>query len=193
MKFSLGGLQANYDSVKSRAEIVNLYAEVDKTGYKTVRKCEGLTLFATLPLGPVRSEPLVNSGFIYVVSGSTLYRADGSGTVETLGLVNGSGRAKLKANSVPGDNQILILNGSGAGFIYTNAAGVVAINDPDFFNSSSVTVLDERFWLARDGTNEFFGSDHYALKRFFIFFLISFSIPFSISGHKSMSNFEKSK
>jgi len=159
LKFSLGGIQADYDSIKSRAEIVNLYAEGDKTGYKTVRKCEGLTEFATGMLAPVRSKPLVNSGFLYVVSGSTLYRVNESGVVETLGVVGGSGRAKLKANSVPGDNQILILNGSGAGFIYTNAAGVVAISDADFFNSSSVTVLDERFWLARDGTNEFFGSD----------------------------------
>ena len=158
MKFSLGGTQANYDSVKSRAEIVNLYPEGDKSGYKSVRKCEGLTLFATLPLGPVRSEPLVNSGYVYVVSGSTLYRANSIGTVETLGVVSGSGRAKLAANSIPGDSQILILNGSGAGYIYTDAAGVVAISDVDFFNSSSVTVLDERFWLARDGRNEFFGS-----------------------------------
>ena len=159
MKFELGGVQANYDSVKSRAEVINLYPEGDKSGYKTLRKCEGLTLFATLPLGPVRSEPFVNSGFVYVVSGSTLYRANSSGTVETLGVVNGSGRAKIAANSVPGDNQILILNGSGVGYIYTNAGGVVAISDADFFNSSSVTVLDERFWLARDGSNEFFGSD----------------------------------
>lgn len=159
MKFSLGGVQANYDSVKSRAEVVNLYPEGDKSGYKTLRKCEGLTLFATLPLGPVRSEPFVNSGFVYVVSGSTLYRVDENGAVETLGVVNGSGRAKIAANSVPGDNQILILNGSGVGYTYTNAAGVVAISDADFFNSSSVTVLDERFWLARDGSNEFFGSD----------------------------------
>jgi len=159
LKFSLGGVQANYDSVKSRAEVINLYPEGDKSGYKTLRKCEGLTLFATLPLGPVRSEPFVNSGFVYVVSGSTLYRADENGVVETLGVVNGSGRAKIAANSVPGDNQILILNGSGVGYTYTNAAGVVAISDADFFNSSSVTVLDERFWLARDGSNEFFGSD----------------------------------
>ena len=159
MKFLLGGVQGDYDSVKSRAERINLYPEGDKGNYKTVRKCEGLTLFATLPLGPIRSEPFVNSGFVYVVSGSTLYRVNAAGTVETLGVVNGSGRAKLYSNSVPGDNHILILNGSGAGYIYTDAAGVVAISDVDFFPSSSVTVLDERFWLARDGSNEFFGSD----------------------------------
>jgi hypothetical protein len=165
LKFELGGVQANYDSVKSRAEVVNLYPEGDKSGYKTLRKCEGLTLFATLPLGPVRSEPLVNSGYVYVVSGSTLYRADENGVVETLGVVNGTGRAKLAANSradiLTGANinQILILNGSGVGYIHTEADGVVAISDVDFSNSSSVTVLDERFWLARDNSNEFFGSD----------------------------------
>ena len=160
MKFSLGGISANYDSVKSRAEIINLRAEGDKeTGYKTVKKCEGLTEWVELPTSPVRSDPLVNSGYVYVVSGSTLYRVNAAGTIETLGVVNGSGRAKLAANSVPGDNQILILNGSGVGYIYTNAAGVVAISDADFFNSSSVTVLDERFWLARDNSNEFFGSE----------------------------------
>jgi hypothetical protein len=160
MKLSLGGVSANYDSKKSRAELINLIAEGDKDGnYKCVRKCEGLTLFAALATGPVRSEPLINSGYAYVVSGAVLYRVDANGTPATLGTVNGSGRAKLAANSVPGDNQILILNGSGSGYIYTNAGGLVAISDPDFFASSSVTTLDERFWLARDDSNEFFGSD----------------------------------
>ncbi len=160
MRIPLGGVEKNFDSKKSRAEIINLIPEGDKQGdYRAVRKVEGLTRFATLDTGPVRSDLLVNSGFVYVVSGSFLYRVNTLGTVTSLGSVGGSGRAKLAANSVPGDNQILILNGSGAGFIYTNANGLVPITDPDFFPSSSVTVLSERFWLARDGTNEFFGSD----------------------------------
>ena len=160
MKFPLGGQSKNFNSKKSRAEIINLIAEADKGGdYKAVRKAEGLTEFAVLGLQPVRSDPLVNAGFMYVVGGSTLYRVNLAGTVETLGVVGGSGRAKIKANSIPGDSQILVLNGSGAGYVYTNAAGLVAITDVDFFSSSSVTVLEERFWFARDGTNEFFGSD----------------------------------
>ena len=158
--FPLGGQGKDYDSKKSRGQVVNLIPEGDKDGsFRSVRRTEGLTSFATLALGPVRSNPLVNTGFIYVVSGSSLYRVDSSGAATDLGSVGGSGRAKLSANSVPGDSQIFILNGSGSGYIYDNANGLVPITDPDFFPSSSVTVLNERFWLARDGTNEFFGSD----------------------------------
>jgi hypothetical protein len=106
----------------------------------------------------VRSNPIANGDYIYVVSGATLFRVNTNGVVFNLGTVGGSGRAKLSSNAVPGDNQILILNGSGDGYIY-DSAGLNQITDPDFFASSSVTVLDERFWLVRDGTNEFFGSD----------------------------------
>jgi hypothetical protein len=156
--FPLGGTNADYDSKKGRAQVVNLIPE-GQGEFKSARRTEGLTDFATFALGPVRSDLLVNGGFIYVVSGSNLYRVDEAGTVTSLGTVNGSSYAKLAANAVPGDSQILILNGSGSGYIYDNANGLVAITDPDFFPSSSVTVLNERFWLARDGTNEFFGSD----------------------------------
>lgn len=156
--FLLGGKNADYDSKKSRAQAINLIPEGEGE-FRSARRAEGLTDFATLALGPVRSDLLVNGGFIYVVSGANLYRTDENGVVTSLGAVNGTGRAKLAANAVPGDSQILILNGSGSGFIYDNAGGLVAITDPDFFPSSSVTVLNERFWLARDGTNEFFGSE----------------------------------
>lgn len=158
--FPLGGQGKEFDSKKSRGSVVNLIPEGDKDGaYRTARRTEGLTSFATLALGPVRSDILINDNLAYVVSGTTLYRVSTSGVVETLGVVGGDGRAKLQANAVPGDSQILILNGSGTGFIYDNANGLVQITDVDFFSSSSVTVLNERFWLVRDDTNEFFGSD----------------------------------
>lgn len=158
-KFPLGGTNQDYDSKKSRAKVVNLIPE-GSGEFKSARRAEGLTDFATLTLGPVRSNLLVNDGYVYVVSGANLYRVNTSGTVSDLGAVNGSGRAYLEANSVPSDSQILILNGSGSGYIYTNAAGIVQITDADFFSSASPpSILNERFWLARDGTNEFFGSD----------------------------------
>lgn len=159
-KFFLGGQGKDYDSKKSRGNVINLIPEGNKDGsYRSVRKIEGLTVFTELPLGPVRSDLLVNAGFIYVVSGTSLYRVNSTGTVETLGVVGGAGRAKLEANSIPGDSQILILNGSGDGYIYQDATGLTLITDADFFSSSSVTILNERFWLARDNTNEFFGSE----------------------------------
>ncbi|MCK4726156.1 MAG: hypothetical protein KAT29_10145, partial [Anaerolineales bacterium] len=122
--FPLGGQNKEYDSKKSRGQVVNLIPEGDGDGsFRSVNRTEGLTLFATLPLGPVRSDPLVNAGLIYVVSGSALYRVDADGIATNLGTVHGIGRAKLVANSVPGDSQILILNGAGSGYVYDNANG----------------------------------------------------------------------
>jgi len=158
-RMPLGGTAKDYDSKKSRATVINLIPEGDKGDYRTVRRADGLTSFATLPLGPCRSDLLVNGGFIYVVGGSTLYQVESDGTVNTIGVVGGTGRCKMAANAIPGDSQILILNGSGGGFIYSVVTGFVSITDPDFFSSSSVTVLNERFWLTRDDTAEFFGSD----------------------------------
>lgn len=160
MKLSLGGSERSYNSKRSRQRLVNLIAETNKDGsYRTIKRTEGLSTLVDLGTGPIRSDILINSGFAYVVSGTTLYRFDSALTVENIGAVSGSGRAKLSANSFPGDNQIFILNGLGAGFTYKNADGLELVTDPDFFESSSVAVLNERFWFVRDGTNEFFGSD----------------------------------
>ena len=158
-RFPLGGQSKDHDSIKSRAEIINLIPEMDKDGsYETVRRTEGLTTFATLSEGPVRSEPLVNNGWLYVVSGSILYRVSKGGTVSILGTVNGSGRAVIKANAIPGDSEISILNGSGSHYIYDDANGLVATTDTDFFASSGQAVLNEVFWFVRDGRNQIFGS-----------------------------------
>ncbi len=68
-RLPLGGSSKDFDSKKSRSEVVNLIPEGDKGGdYRTVRRADGLTSFATLPTKPVRSDPLVNAGYAYVVS-----------------------------------------------------------------------------------------------------------------------------
>lgn len=160
MKFSLGGSDRSYNSKRSQQALINMLAEQNNDGtFKVIKRTEGLSTLVDLGTGPIRSDILINSGFAYVVSGTNLYRFDTALTVENLGAVSGSGRAKLAANSFPGDNQIFILNGLGAGFTFKNADGLELVTDPDFFPSNSVTVLNERFWFSRTGTNEFFGSD----------------------------------
>ena len=155
----LGNSESDYDSKKSRGRLINMIPEGDKKGYKSVRSAEGLTLFTTGMEAPMRSNLLVNGGYIYLVSGTKFYRIDSTGASTALGTVNGSGQARLAANAIPGDSQIVILNGSGVGYIYSVALGFLTITDTDFFSSSSVTVLNERFWFVRDGTSEIFGSD----------------------------------
>ncbi len=159
-EFPLGGKSKNYNSKKSREQAVNMIIQTNQDGsFSSVDRAEGLSIFASGMEPPVRSNLLVNNNFIYVVSGAILYRINTSGAITSIGSVGGDGRALLKANAIPGDSEIVILNGSGAGYIYSVALGLLAIADTNFFLSSSVTVLNERFWLARDGRNEIFGSD----------------------------------
>jgi hypothetical protein len=135
-----------------------MIAEGNKDGsYKTVKRCDGLTNISNA-LGEMRSNILVNGGYSYFISGANLYRMDINMVSTSLGAVGGLDQGQILSNSVPGNNQILVLNGSGDGYIYNNS-GLVQITDPDFYPTTSGTVLNERFWFVRDGTNEFFASD----------------------------------
>ncbi len=157
----LGGDDKNFNSKKSREGVLNLLAEGTPDGtYKTVKDTPGLTVFADESTsGAVRSNMFVNSGFMYVIIGPDLFRVDQFGATTNLGVVGGSGRGRIFANSLPGDNQIMVLNGAGQGFVYTNGGGLVAVTDPDFFSTVSGDVLGERGWFTRQGSNEIFGSD----------------------------------
>lgn len=156
----LGGSDRDYNAIRARSGVVNLIPEADRTGsYRTVKDVGGLTLFGSSSAGIGRSNLLVNSGFMYAVMGTRLVRCDEFGTITDLGDVGGSGRAQVLANAVPGDNQIMVLNGVGDGYVYTNGGGLVQVTDPDFLSTVAGDVLGERGWFARRDTNEFFGSD----------------------------------
>ncbi len=156
----LGGNDQDYNSVRSRTGVLNMLGEADESGqYRTVKDGFGLTPFATTP-GAGRSDLFVNSGFMYAICGQQLIRVDQYGTVEDLGTVGGgSSRGQVFSNAVPGDNQIMVLNGIGEGFVYTNGAGLQQVTDPDFLSAVRGDVIDERGWFARRQTNEIFGSD----------------------------------
>lgn len=160
MQMPLAVRSGDYNSIKGRGHLVNMIAEINKAqDYLAVKRTEGLRLFQQSPNNaPIRSNFHLNGGWRYYVAGDTLYRFANSETPESVGIVGGTGRATIVSNSVPGNNQVLILNGSGDGYIFDNA-GLQQITDPDFYPSTSVTVLNERFWFIRDGTNEFFCSD----------------------------------
>ncbi len=159
----LGGAGKNYNSKKSRELISNLLAEGNADGtYRTVKDAAGLTEVTDQSAsGATRSNLFINSGFMYAVIGDRLFRFDAFFVATNLGLVGGAApiRARIFANSVPGDNQIFILNGIGQGFVFTNGAGLVQVVDPDFFATVAGDVLSERGWFVREDTNEVFGSN----------------------------------
>lgn len=159
MEIPLAIKSGDYNSVKGTQKLVNMLVETDKSrDFVAVRRAEGLELSVTTPNGePMRSNIHKNGDYKYFVAGDELYRWD-STTPTDLGEVGGSGRAQILSNSVPGNNQILILNGGGDGYIYDNS-GLNQIVDSDFYSTTSATILNERFWFSRDGTNEFFASD----------------------------------
>lgn len=159
-KIPLGGTYEDLNSAQSRQGVINLLGESTEDGsYKAIKDGPGLTLFSTLTSGAGRSNLFVNSGFMYAIAGTDLIRANEFGTVTVLGSVGGSGRGQIFSNSVPGDNQIMVLNGIGDGYVYTDALGVVQVTDPDFLATVAGTVQSERGYFARRDTNEFFASD----------------------------------
>jgi hypothetical protein len=97
---------------------------------------------------------LLNSGFIYFVSGDDLFRIDAAKNVSNLGSVFGSGRARLRNLGQPADNEIIILNGTGTGYTYSDGAGLAIISDGDWDGSVHGDTLNERFFAAISGKNE---------------------------------------
>jgi len=156
--FPLTESSKDFDSKRSRSVLFNLMTETDFKGYQTVRRTEGLTEFSTTEDTP-RSNFIINSDLLYFVGGLNLLTLTAAGIQTIIGAIGGEGRASLAQNSAPGGNQICVLNGTGEGYIFTVGGALVQITDTDFFPSTSVTILNERFWFARDGTNEFFGSE----------------------------------
>ena len=154
----LGLKSGAYNSVKEKGNLINMIAEANRDGnYVSVKRLDGLTKHDSSLTDAMRSNIHLNSGFKYFVSGTKLYRfTDGAPT--DLGTIGGSGVATIVSNAVPGDNQVMVLNGSGDGYIY-DSSGLVKITDVDFFSTTSVTVLNERFWCTRDDRNEIFASD----------------------------------
>lgn len=157
----LGGSDKEFNSKKSREAVLNLLAEADaQGGWRAVKDTQGLVELADeSAAGAGRSNLFLNSGFLYAVIGGTLFRFDQFFNSTNLGAVGGSGRARIFSNAVPGDNQIMILNGTGQGFVYTNGGGLVAVTDPDFLPTVAGDVLSERGFFVRQGSNEFFASE----------------------------------
>ena len=141
---------------------VNLYPELVPEGGKEpafLQRTAGLQLLETVGEGPIRG--LWKFGdFLYVASGSKLYRADGNFASVELGNINGSGPVSMSDNGT----QLFVACNPDA-FIYNSTTGVFSqINDPDFPGAVTVGYLDgyfvfnepnsQRFWVTtlNDGT-----------------------------------------
>ena len=125
------------------ARMVNLFPEMVPDGGKEpafLQRAPGLNLLATVGSGPVRGLWQLN-GFMYVVSGNTLYKVTSAYVATSLGTIAGTGPVSIADNGT----QIFIA-ANGPSYIYNATTNVFAqITDPDFPGAVTVGYLDGYF------------------------------------------------
>lgn len=153
----LGGADQNYNSREGRTQAINCYLERNSTGdYSRIRRAPGLKQFTTVGTGPIRGMYSIKE-FIYVVSGSELYRVVEGGTATLLGDVGGTTQpAKIDANGTD-DNQIIVIS-DGNGYLYDDSVGFRKITDVDFSADVYVASLNQIFYTNKPDSNVFIGS-----------------------------------
>ena len=123
--------------------MVNLFPEVVPEGGKEpafLQRAPGLSLLATLGVGPVRG--LWQFGnYGYAVSGNTLYQIDSSWNAVAKGTVAGTGPVSMADNGTQ-----LFIAANPQGYIYNAGTNVFEqIADPDFPGAVTVGYIDGYF------------------------------------------------
>jgi hypothetical protein len=125
------------------ARMVNLFPEIVPEGGKEpafLQRAPGLRLLANIGLGPIRG--LWSYGnFMYVVSGSQLYKINSSYSATLIGTVSGTGPVSMVDNGTQ-----LFVACNGPSYIYNATTNAFAqITDPDFPGAVTVGYLDGYF------------------------------------------------
>ena len=123
--------------------MVNLFPEVIPNEGKEagfLNRAPGLSLLTTVGTGPVRGLWSFE-GFMYAVSGNTLYKINSAYTATALGTVAGTGQVSMSDNGTQ-----LFLAANGPSYIYNSQTNVFQqITDPDFPGALTVSYLDGYF------------------------------------------------
>ena len=128
----------------SGAELVNCYAEQadgDRLSDFAVIPVPGLTLWATVGVGPIRGR-IVCAAVLYVVSGSVLYSVASNGTATPLGTIPGSGPVRMACNYTE-----VCVAADGTGYVYSGGS----LQTPVPFSVSDVLYADGFIlWMVQD-------------------------------------------
>lgn len=139
----------------SAARLVNLYAEPAPSGAKSkvvLFGTPGLPLWATAGSGKVR-EAREALGYLYALSGPTLYRIDANGTATacTGAAIPGIGNAMMTDNGI----QLGLLVGND--LFYVTGTTASKVTDPDYPGATSIAYLDGYVLFSMPGTSGQFG------------------------------------
>lgn len=133
----------------SGAVLTNCFAEKadgDKRTAFAVIPTPGLTEWADIGTGPIRG-CMVVGGVLYVVSGTTLYSVDSSGTETNLGPIGGSGPVRIASNYTE-----LCIAADGTGYVYSGSA----LSSPLSFDVSDVLYADGYIVWQVEDSEQFF-------------------------------------
>lgn len=141
---------------------VNLIPLSDEQGsdVSSLLGSPGLLLFSTAGTGPTRGSLAASNNRAFVVSGSTLYELDSSGTATSRGtLSTSSGYVTIADNGF----QLGICDGSFV-YMFTYATNVFAVvTDPDLpTNPKNISFNNGYFIVVKGGTGQFYISGLYA-------------------------------
>lgn len=142
-------------------ERINCYLEIQKDVDKTsvvAYGTPGLVLFATFGDLPIRGK-VAFGDYVYVVHRANVWKMDCSGGQTLLGTITTTaGRVGIQHNGF----QLIIVDGSTTGYIYTFATEVYgAITDVGFPGADTVAFLNGYFIVNRPDTGQFFISGSY--------------------------------
>ncbi|MCK5602758.1 hypothetical protein KAR91_12835 [Candidatus Pacearchaeota archaeon] len=147
----------NKSLVASAQNLINLYTQPldpDAKNLVVLHKRPGRVGFGTTGQGANRGCHVM-AGVHYVVSGNELYGGTSAGTYTLLGNIEGINLVGMADNG----EQLVIVNGTATGYVYTVAGGLVTISDPDFKACYSVAYLHGYFAFEETGTGNWFISN----------------------------------
>ena len=125
------------------ARMVNLFPEIVPEAGKEpafLQRAPGLRFLATVGTGPIRGLWMLGD-YMYVVSGTTMYKLNSSYAATSIGTVSGTGPVSIADNGT----QIFVA-ANGPSYIYNATTDVFAqITDPDFPGAVNVGYLDGYF------------------------------------------------
>ena len=135
------------------ARMVNLFPEIVPEAGKEpafLMRAPGLRKLTEVGTGPIRGLWALGN-FMYVVSGTTLYKVSTTYTATSLGTIAGAGPVSMSDNGT----QIFIA-ANGPGYIYNSVTNVFApITDPDFPGAVTVGYLDGYFVFNEPNSQKF--------------------------------------
>lgn len=164
IEIPIGGQSQDFNSRRSRSDIVNAFIEFNKGGdFYRIRKAQGLKEYHSAGTGPIRGMFTI-SDLIFFVSGQEVrairVQISGSFVNYLLGTVSGyDSKCKFAANGTDSGQVMLIVDGDG--YIIQNLTGtptMTQITDVDYEGDYSIASLNQIFWVNKPNSNEFIGS-----------------------------------